>query len=105
MDAIVVDEEPIAGDKRPSTLIVLALLMGVALVFSWLGAYAFTNALRAAELVQPWEGADPRPRWMLFAFTALMGVFGLCALIFRQSSARQLRRIDEMEAATESETP
>ena len=102
MDATVVEEELITGEKRPSTLIVLALLMGVALVFSWLGAYAFTNALRAAELVQPWEGTDPRPRWMLFGFTALMTIFGICALAFRQS--RQLRRIDEMEAASESES-
>lgn len=94
-------EEEFAEEKQPRTLTVLALLMGVALVFSWLCAYAFTDALLAAELVGPWNGRDPRPRWMLYIFAGMMSVFGICAIIFRQMSTRQLRRIDEMEAAPE----
>ena len=82
---------------RPRTLTVLATLMGVALVFSWLIAYALFDALVAAELIARTTGThDPRPRWLLGVFTAVMAGFGLLALLFRSSSHRQLRRIDEM---------
>ncbi len=88
-----IPEEP----ARPRTLTVLATLMGVALMFSWLVAYAFFDALVAAELISRSSTLhDPRPRWLLGMFTGLMSLFGLIALIFRTLSRRQLQRIDQM---------
>lgn len=84
-------------ERRPNSLMVLALLMAVALVFSWLLAYALAEALVSAELLSPWTaGADPRPRWLLGCFVGLMTLFGTVALLARHLSRRQLRRIDAM---------
>ncbi len=89
-------------ERQPRTLMVLALLMGVALVFSWLFAYALADALVAAELLSPWTGqSDPRPRWLLGCFTGLMAIFGTFALIARALSRRQLQRIDAMNEEEE----
>lgn len=86
------------SERRPRTLTVLAVLMAVALVFSWLFAYAFADALVSAELLKPWsKHSDPRPRWLLGCFTGLMVVFGSIALVARALSRRQLRRIDAMD--------
>lgn len=91
------NDDIIAEPPRPKTLTVLATLMGVALLVSWLVAYAFFDALVAAELVARSTGSsDPRPRWLLGVFTGLMSLFGLVALLLRGLSGRQLRRIDEM---------
>lgn len=84
-------------NPRPRTLAVLATLMGVALAFSWLVAYAFFDALVAAELiVRTSSGQDPRPRWLIGLFTGLMLAFGIVAVVLRFFSRRQLARIDEM---------
>ena len=87
------------GD-RPSTLTVVGLLVAAALIFSYLGAYCLTNALVGAEILPAWrQGDDPRPKWMVFGFVALMTTFALVAITARSASTRQLKRIDEMEQA------
>lgn len=86
------------SERRPRTLTVLAVLMAVALVFSWLFAYALADALVSAELLSPWTtSSDPRPRWLLGCFTGLMLLFGSVAATARALSRRQLRRIDAMD--------
>lgn len=91
-----VDEQHDDG-RRPNSLMVLALLMTVALVFSWLCAYALAGAMVTAELLPPWAAnADPRPRWLLGCFAGLMTLFGAFAIIARHLSRRQLQRIDAM---------
>lgn len=84
--------------RRPNTVAVLGVLVAAAGMFSYLGAYCVTNVLVRNEVLREWApGADPRPRWLLFGFTGLMVVFGCVAVLARCVSARQLKRIDEME--------
>jgi hypothetical protein len=96
--------EPIAADldttptQSPRTVNVLVLLTVVAAVFSYLGAYAGANALLKAELIEHWPpGHDPRPRWMLIGFCAVLAAFLFVGGLLRWSSNRQLRRLDAME--------
>jgi hypothetical protein len=84
--------------RKAHTMNVLVLLLVAAAVFSYLGAYAATNALVAANLLNPWPaGDDPRPRWMLDGFVSLLTLFTGVATFLKWSSGRQLRRLDAME--------
>lgn len=88
--------------QRPKTVAVLGVLVVAAALFSYLGAYCVTNVLVQNDVLRAWApGPDPRPRWMLFGFAGLLVVFSAAAALFRYASARQLKRIDEMEHAEE----
>jgi hypothetical protein len=88
---------PTAAQPRPRTITVLGMLAAVALVFSYLGAYALANALVAADVIQAWpRESDPRPRWMLMGFVSLLGTFLLVGALFKWISRRELKQIDEM---------
>jgi hypothetical protein len=92
------DDKPTAELARPRTVTVISLLVGASGIFSYLAAYALTNALTAAGAVAQWPpGEDPRPRRMLICFVTLMMVFGIAAGGFRWISQRQLHSIDRME--------
>jgi uncharacterized membrane-anchored protein len=87
---------------RPQTATVVSLLVGAALILSYLAAYAVTNALVAADVISPWpRDRDPRPRWMGFGFFALITVFTVVGAGVRVLSRRQLHKIDEMETSDE----
>jgi hypothetical protein len=86
---------------RASTVQVLGLLVSTAFALSYLGAYAFTNTLLDAGLIQPWGSADPRPRWLALCFVSLLAVFGAAGVFFRLMSSRQLRSIDALADETE----
>jgi hypothetical protein len=87
---------------KPKTITVLGVLTGASLVLSYLGSYAFTNAMLSAEMIKPWaEGNDPRPRWLLISFCSLMLVFMGIGGICRFLSRRQLQSIDATADATE----
>jgi len=82
----------------PKTATVLTLLAAAAVIFSYLIAYALTNALVSAGLISQWQpGSDPRPRNMLIGFCSLMLLFTILVGSGRVASKRQLRRIDAME--------
>lgn len=82
---------------RPHTLTVLLLLIAAAATFSYLGAYAVSDALVNADVLPHWSpGADPRPGWMLSGFGVLLLTFLTVAGAARFFSRRQLRKIDEM---------
>jgi hypothetical protein len=84
----------------PRTLKVLLVVVVAALMVSWIGAYAVTNALVAAEVMSPWQpGHDPRPQRMGVLFATLLAAFTAAALLFRWMSVRQLRRLDDMANA------
>jgi hypothetical protein len=84
---------------RPKTATVVALLVGAALILSYLAAYAVTNALVAADVMPPWpRDRDPRPRWMGEGFFALIVLFTVIGAVVRVMSRRQLHKIDEMES-------
>ena len=85
---------------RPKTATVVVLLVGAALILSYLAAYAVTNALVVADVMPPWpRDRDPRPRWMGFGFFALMAFFSVIGGVVRVMSRRQLHKIDEMETS------
>ena len=76
-----------AAGRRPRTLAVLALMTITALLFSYLGAYAVTDALAAADVLprRP-AGPDPRPWWLLWGFGAIMTAFAAAAAVARAVS-------------------
>lgn len=91
--------------RKPRTATVLVMLSGVALLLSWLWAYAVTGALISAELLKPWPAdQDPRLRWMTESFLSLLIAFILSGGLVRWLSARQLRRIDSIADAEETAT-
>ena len=91
------NEDPLSPSP-PKTFTVVGILVGVALVASYLFAYALTNALVAADVVSRWQpGHDPRPMRMCIGFVGMMIVFTIVAGFAQWMSRRQLKRIDEME--------
>jgi hypothetical protein len=97
------DQDIIQPPQPPRTLVVLGLLALTALTFSYLAAYALTNALIAAQVVQPWpHDHDPRPRRLVIGFCVLMLIFMALGEVLRRLSKSQFKAIDEMaEAADE----
>jgi hypothetical protein len=94
----VLDLNPVEGERRPKTLVVLTLLSLAALVFSYLWAYCLTDALVSAEIRSPiGAGDDPRPRWLVTGWFVLMSVFLVAGWVLKVASARQMRSIDAME--------
>ena len=78
---------------------VVCMLVGAALIVSYLWAYALTDVLVAAELMTRWPpGRDPRPVRMCVGFVVVMGIITIGAAIAQWSSRRQIQRIDEMES-------
>jgi hypothetical protein len=85
-------------DARPRNATVIGLLTLAAAIFSYLGSYAVTNALVAADLLKPWaRGHDPRLKWFVIGFVVLMTLFLGIGAVARRSSARHLRQIEDME--------
>jgi hypothetical protein len=86
-----------AHPRRANTTTVLVMLCAAAVTFSYLWAYALTDALVKAGLLSPWQpGADPRPGRMLSSFVLLTALFITGATVARLVSRRQLNRIDHM---------
>lgn len=86
-----------AGPRAGKTLLVLLMLVLAAATFSYLSAYAVSDALVSADVLKPPSaGPDPRPRWMAVTFAGVMGAFLAVGLTARLASGRQLRRIDAM---------
>lgn len=91
--------------KPPRTLTVLGLLALTALTFSYLGAYAVTNALVANQVMSPIATVrDPRPRWLLTSFCVLMLIFMAIGAAVRRLSRRDFAAIDQMVEA-DDQTP
>lgn len=95
------DDDPVAVARpKPRTLTVLALLMTAAATFSYLGAFAATDALAKAQVIRPIpHHPDPRPLWAIMGFTALLAAFIAMATFVGYLNKRQFRRIDEMVEA------
>src|SRR3954471_13590329 len=86
-----------AEPRRANTPTVLVMLCAAAVTFSYLWAYALTDALVKAGLLSPWQpGAAPRPGRMLSSFVLLTALFVTGATVARLVSRRQLNRIDHM---------
>ena len=86
--------------KPPKLATVLTFVAAFAVIVSWIGVYAVTNALISTDTMSPFpQGQDPRPRWMLQSFGAIFATFSVIAVYFQWSSWRQMKQIDEMADA------
>ena len=98
----VVNNNTSIDEPRASTVQALGLLVSTAFALSYLGAYAFTNALLARDILQQWApGSDPRPRLLGLLFISLLALFGTAGFLFRIMSSRELRSIDALADETE----
>jgi hypothetical protein len=96
------ETDTITPPQPPRTLTVLGMLALTALTFSYLAAYALTNALVAAQVIQPWpRDHDPRPRRLIVGFCVLMLIFMVLGEIFRRLSKSEFKAIDEMANAAD----
>jgi len=96
------ETDTIPPEQPPRTLTVLGLLGLTALTFSYLATYALTNALVAAQVVQPWpHGHDPRPKRLVIGFCVLMLAFILLGGFFRRFSRSDFKAIDDMANAND----
>ena len=92
------EENPPAKPHPLRTLTVIVLLLIAAMVFSYLGAFAVTDALVKADLIESWPVQhDPRMRWMMTGFGYCVGSFFVIAVLMKWSSWRQMRSLDEEE--------
>jgi len=92
-------EQDIPVEKPPRVWKILGTLAGAALLFSWLGAYAVTNALANADLIRrPSREHDPRPLWMIESFLTLLATFMIVGGVMRLLSRRQLKDLASMES-------
>ncbi len=89
--------EPTAFQRLVKTLVVLGVLLATAAMFSYLLAYAMTDALATAKVLPRYQSDnDPRPMWMVLPFVCLTCTFMAVGGLARLLSRRQLRRIDAM---------
>ena len=96
-----IEDAPVAPptrlEKLRKTCGVLGLLMLTSLLFSYLLAYAVSDALATAKVLPRWTSEyDPRPMWLVRSFISLTFTFLALGGVARILSRRQLRRIDAM---------
>src|SRR5258706_16179002 len=96
------ESDTISPPQPPRTLTVLGMLALTALTFSYLATFALTNALVAAQVIQPWpRDHDPRPRRLVIGFCVLMLIFMVLGEVFRRLSKSEFKAIDEMANAAD----
>jgi len=89
--------EPTRLQRIKKTCFAIMVLLVTAAMFSYLLAYAMTDALATAKVLPRYESSnDPRPMWMVRAFVCLTCTFLAVGGLARLLSRRQLQRIDAM---------
>ena len=84
-------------EKKPGTWKVLGLLLVAAATFSYLGAFAATDALAKVDVIRPISREhDPRPLWAGIMFGAILMLFFVVAVLMRCISGREFKEIDRM---------
>ncbi|HEY2589216.1 MAG TPA: hypothetical protein VGI81_25960 [Tepidisphaeraceae bacterium] len=90
-------DDSLPVEAKPGTWKVLLLLILAAGTFSYLGAYAATDALAKVDVIRPISHEhDPRPVWAAIIFGAIMTLFLAAAVLMRCASGRQFKEIDRM---------
>ena len=91
---------PTAFQRLKKTCFAIGVLLVTAGMFSYLLAYAMTDALATAQVLPRYQSDnDPRPMWMVRAFVCLTSMFMAVGGLARLLSRRQLKRIDAMADA------
>lgn len=90
------DQNPLEV-PRPRTITVIALLAGVAGVFSFLITYAMTGVLVANDILKPFPpDRDPRPLYFILCFLGLLLMLLSIAAIVRFLTRKHLQEIEAM---------
>ena len=96
------DDSAPAPEPKPQTWKVLGLLALAAATFSYLGAFAVTDALAKAKVIHPIsKDHDPRALWAAIGFVAILILVLLVAVVLRLSSSRQFKSIDQISEGGE----
>jgi hypothetical protein len=91
------EDDSAVAEQKPRMWKVMGLLATAAATFSYLGAFAATDALAKVNVIHPIaKEHDPRPVWAAIGFGAIITVFLLVAILMRHLSSRQFRCIDQM---------
>lgn len=91
------EDDSAIAEPKPRTWTVLGLLVAAAGTFSYLGAFAATDALAKVDVIRPIpKDHDPRLLWAAIGFVTIMTLFLVAAIVMRHLSARQFRCIDRM---------
>jgi hypothetical protein len=85
-------------EKKPNSVLVVALVTGAAALFSWLGCYAIVGVLQANEVISVYSSHnDPRLRWFFQSFSVLLATFSSMALLLHLWTRRQMQYMDVLE--------
>ena len=91
------EDDSAVAEPKPRTWTVLGLLVAAAGTFSYLGAFAVTDALAKVDVIHPVSKEhDPRLLWAAIGFVTIMSLFLVVAVVMRHLSARQFKCIDQM---------
>lgn len=91
------EDDSAVAEPKPRAWKVLGLLIAAAGTFSYLGAFAATDALAKVDVIHPIsKDHDPRLLWAAIGFVTIMALFLVTAAIMRHVSDRQFRCIDQM---------
>lgn len=97
------EDDSAPAEQKPKTWKVLGLLAVAAATFSYLGAFAATDALAKVKVIHPLpRDHDPRPLWAAIGFVTILALFVIIATVMRHLSSRQFRCIDQMSEGEES---
>ena len=91
------EDDSVPVDEKPRTWTVLMLLVMAAGTFSYLGAYAATDALAKVNVIHPLSREhDPRPALAGVIFGVILTGCLVAAVVMRCLSGRQFKEIDRM---------
>lgn len=91
------EDDSVSAEPKPPIWMVLGLLVAAAGTFSYMGAFAVTDALVKVSVIRPIsKNPDPRPLWAGIGFVAILTSFLVVGILMRHFSSRELRCIDRM---------
>jgi len=91
------EDDSLPMDEKPRTWTVMMLLVVAAGTFSYLGAYAATDALAKVNVIRPISHEhDPRPVWAGVIFATLLTLCLVAAVLMRCLSGKEFKEIDRM---------
>jgi hypothetical protein len=91
------EDDSLPVEAKPRTWTVMMLLVVAAGTFSYLGAYAATDALAKVNVIHPISREhDPRPIWAGLIFATLLTLCLVAAVLMRCLSGKEFKEIDPM---------
>lgn len=102
MDALkspeMLEDDSLPVEAKPRTWAVLVLLVMAAGTFSYLGAYAATDALAKVNVIRPVSHEhDPRPVWASVIFATILTLCLVVAVVMRCLGGKETEGVNEGE--------